>query len=154
MASSKRRRLFDAAQVQIEIVGLRSVARAGKPRFEKFKLGGDDRCAPDERRSAALTLSAPPRSTRCSAIRSLQRRIQGDLPSMPGSNLLPFVILRSASILDRADPAATGACELEQGIGHGVRPASEGRGKPRFRDPHGTPIQVVRSNDAVSPYSV
>src|SRR5262249_57012999 len=43
-------------------------------------------------RSAALALSGPPRSTRCSAIRSLALRIQGLRPSTLGKKAVPFVI--------------------------------------------------------------
>ena len=43
-------------------------------------------------RSAADVLSTPPRSERCSAIRSFARPTHADLPSIPASNLLPLVI--------------------------------------------------------------
>jgi hypothetical protein len=43
-------------------------------------------------RSAALVLSAPPKSEGCAAMISLQRLTQGLRPSMPSNSFEPFVM--------------------------------------------------------------
>jgi hypothetical protein len=54
-------------------------------------------------RSAALVLSAPPKSEGCAAMISLQRLTQGLRPSMPSNSFEPFVMRERPECIVRRD---------------------------------------------------